>query len=292
MGFKWTDREREYLLTWLGRKPLPQLASEISAIEGVTRTPWAVQQKAGKIGLNQRSAQGDHTLSEIATAIGVRHPTVQSWRAIGLEAVKGYSTGRARARMVTVDEVHRFARERPELFNPDLCIPRRCKDIGLDIVAFRTPYRWKRVECRQSDLHATGQRLTFWAPIYEPLPVCPCCGRKVSGISVGGRRTRYAVSEPPQPTGIETVNTALLTYLRLLYEGGEMSMMDIGTRHTGKSSAIAASCVSGRIRSLMRLGMVHRRKVRMSAVNRLDWAYSLTPDGVAVVVAVTTAVAA
>lgn len=280
MAKRWTEEEEGYILEHYGSMTLEGIVRGMAKLVGHTRTVSALQQHAYFMEITQRDNQGKHSLHQLSNALGIDSKALKSWRTLGLEMVKGYRCFGHRAIMIAVDDLVEFLQSRPELVNPDTCAPKLCREIMLEISALKTTWRWKRVECKNVENHATGKSLLFWAEMYDGSPACPACGRIASAFAIGKTpKSRYSVQKPGELTGIELLSTTKLAFLRSVEARGQATLREVGLDVLGDE--LRGRGMRGIIRAVLKQGLV--QKVARGRIRRhsgpLLLAYEITDAG-------------
>lgn len=206
MGRRWTTSEIEVLTEHWGAMPPSVLAKRLK------RSEHALIERARRLGYTQEDHQGWYPIRQVTALLGVDDREVARWFAMGLPSHDGpRRVFGHRQKMVALDELARFLGKNPEAVDPAWVSRRLARTHLFDVSCLETPYRWKRLLCRNDQGHASGMQEVFWTEIREHKPRCPACGLAVFRYGYGDREEdRYAQDRPAEAAFLSVQGLTML----------------------------------------------------------------------------------
>jgi hypothetical protein len=203
----WTEAENSYLRDHWGRTPAEEIATALG------RTLVSVQLQKKRLGISTRDFD-DWTIRDLEDreyGLGIDHRVLHRFINRGwLRAWQQPRSGAVPVTRVSIDNLHRFLTEHPEVVNPTK-VTRHARGL-LELEKLPPPPRYKLLTCRSeswqdqikptpvgpkvhhgdvrvADKHHTFEFKScaavggtdFWAPTYVESPHCPRCGAAALG---------------------------------------------------------------------------------------------------------------
>ena len=209
---EWTPEADAYLEEHYGLVPVSELCQALDC------SPAAINNRRKRLGLSawDRSREIGYNVREIEDLTGLDHRIQRRFMDAGELRETPLWVGDAEpcARSVTIEDLHRFLRRRPEVV--DYRNATFTARVALELDRLPDPPRYKRLTCRsrnfdrnreyndgirkrsngrlRSDLPSCAERpFSFWVPTYESHPLCPRCGSHVTPYS---EKRQYRDDEP------------------------------------------------------------------------------------------------